>query len=332
MSLNELKKHLHTLPQQPEWIPYRTSYYREDWGFCLSHHQYMNLPEDEYEVCIDSTLRPGSLTYGELVLPGESREEVLISCHICHPSLCNENLSGIAVATFLAQRLAAARRRYCYRFLFVPGTIGAITWLAQHADTVDNIKHGLILANLGDSGGFTYKKSRRGDAEIDRVVAHILRHVGSKYQIVEFSPYGYDERQYCSPGFNLPVGCFMRTPEEQRPEYHTSADNLEYVKVDSLASSLLACSSIIDALENNFTYINLSPNCEPQLGKRGIYRAVGGPNLDLGTLSMLWVLNLSDGSHNLLDIAERSGLPFEVVQKASATLLEHGLLRREDTQ
>lgn len=327
LSLNQLKAHLHTLPEHPDWIPYRTSYYKEDWGFCLSHRQYLELQEDEYEVCIDSSLTTGSLTYGELFLPGEEREEVLISCHICHPSLCNDNLSGIVVAGFLAEHLACLRRRYGYRFLFLPGTIGAITWLCQHEAIAHNIKHGLVLANLGDAGPFTYKKSRRDNAEIDRVVAHVLGHCCGQHQILEFSPYGYDERQYCSPGFNLPVGCFMRTPEDRGPEYHTSADNLNYVTVEGLAGSLHMCASIVSILEKNNTYINLYPKCEPQLGRRGIYRTVGGPSLKADNLSMLWLLNLSDGFHSSLDVAERSGLPFWVVQEAAATLLEHGLLK-----
>lgn len=328
MSLAELRPHLHTLADQPEWIPYRTSYYKENWGFCLSHAQLLTMREDEYEVFIDSSLENGSLTFGECYLPGENRAEVLVSCHACHPSLCNDNLSGIAVATFLAKYLGEARLRYSYRFLFIPGTIGAITWLSQNEHHVDAIQHGLVLTCVGDSGHITYKKSRRGDAAIDRAVTHVLKHTGRTYDIEHFSPYGYDERQYCSPGFNLPVGCLMRTPHGKFPEYHSSADNLELMDPASLAHSLITCLSVFYVLENNRSYCNQNPRCEPQLGRRGLYRAMGG-NRDekVQETAMLWVLNQSDGEHSLLDIAERSGLAFETVHEAAGLLLRHGLLK-----
>src|SRR5688572_28601507 len=204
MSLAQLRPHLHTLPDQPDLIPYRTSYYKEAWGFCLPHRQLEQMPEDEYEVCIDSTLRDGHLTYGECLLKGASAQEVLVSCHVCHPSLCNDNLSGVAVAAFLAKHLIGVPLRYSYRFLFIPGTIGSITWLSLNEDRARAIAHGLVLTCIGDRGNFTYKKSRRGNAEIDLAMGHILKHSGRNYSTVEFSPYGYDERQYCSPGFNLP--------------------------------------------------------------------------------------------------------------------------------
>jgi aminopeptidase-like protein len=328
MSLAELRTHLHTLPDQPDWIPYRTSYYQENWGFCLSHNQLQTMHEDEYEVCIDSALKNGSLTYGECYLPGESPTEVLISCHACHPSLCNDNLSSVAMATFLAKYLREAQLRYSYRFLFIPGTIGAITWLSQNEDHVKAIQHGLVLTCVGDRGHITYKKSRRGNAEIDRAVAHVLKHSGRSYDIEDFSPYGYDERQYCSPGFNLPVGCLMRTPHGKFPEYHSSADNLELMDPASLAHSLVTCLSVFYVLENNRCYCNQNPKCEPQLGRRGLYRAMGG-NRDekLQETAMLWVLNQSDSEHSLLDIAEQSKLAFETVHGAAGVLLRHGLLK-----
>ena len=333
MSLAELRTHLHTLPDHPDWIPYRTSYYKENWGFCLSHNQLQTMSEDEYEVCIDSALENGSLTYGECYLPGESPAEVLISCHACHPSLCNDNLSGVAVATFLAKYLGGVRLRYSYRFLFIPGTIGAITWLSQNEDHVNVIQHGLVLTCVGDRGHITYKNSRRGDAEIDRAVAHVLKHSGRRYDIEDFSPYGYDERQYCSPGFNLPVGCFMRTPHGKFPEYHSSADNLELMDPASLAHSLMTCLSVFSVLENNRWYCNQNPKCEPQLGRRGLYRAMGG-NRDekLQETAMLWVLNQSDGDHSLLNIADRSGLAFDTVHNAASLLLHQGLLKEVPTQ
>jgi len=333
MSLAELRTHLHTLLEQPDWIPYRTSYYKDNWGFCLSHNQLQTMREDEYEVCIDSTLENGSLTYGECYLPGESRAEVLISCHACHPSLCNDNLSSVAVATFLAKYLGGVRLRYSYRFLFIPGTIGAITWLSRNEDHVNAIQHGLVLTCVGDCGHITYKKSRRGDAEIDRAVAHVLKHSGRRYDLEDFSPYGYDERQYCSPGFNLPVGCFMRTPHGKFPEYHSSADNLELMDPASLGHSLMTCMSVFYVLENNRWYCNQNPKCEPQLGRRGLYRAMGG-NRDekLQETAMLWVLNQSDGDHSLLNIADGSGLAFDTVHDAAGLLLRHGLLKEVPAQ
>lgn len=326
MPLSELKSHLFTLPNQPTWIPYRTSYYKENWGFCLSHEQMLGLKEGEYEVHIDSSLEDGVLTYGECFIPGSSTDEVLISCHVCHPSLANDNLSGITVATHLAKFLAGMELRYSYRFVFIPGTIGAITWLAQNQNKTSRIKHGLVLTGIGDAGGFHYKKSRRGDAEIDRAASHVLRHCGEPSEILEFSPYGYDERQYCSPGFNLPVGCLMRSVWGTFPEYHTSADNLDFIHPEKLAKSLRLCVAMIDVLENNRYYCNQLPYCEPQLGKRDLYRSTGGEGITEEINARLWVLNFSDGKHSLLDIAERSGMPFSSIRRAADLLAGAGLL------
>jgi aminopeptidase-like protein len=328
ISLEQLKPHLFTLPDRPDWIPYRTSYYQETWGFCMPHQQFLELQDDDYEICIDSSLENGSLSYGELYLPGETTDEILFSCHVCHPSLCNDNLSGIAVATFLAKHLGSLPRRYSYRFLFIPGTIGAITWLSLHEHDAQNVRHGLVLAGLGDAGKLSYKRSRRGNAEIDRAVAHVLLHSHLDHQFLDFSPYGYDERQFCSPAFDLPVGRLSRSIHGQFPEYHTSADNLDFVKPSSLETSFSVCLDVISLLEQNRLYINLNPKCEPQLGRRGLYRAIGGL-ADGGKTEMatLWTLNLCDGSHSLLDIAERSGLPFGVILAAARLLQDHGLLR-----
>jgi len=328
VTLDELKEHLFTLPQHPDWIPYRTSYYKEAWGFCLSANQAKLLTDAEYDVCIDSSLEDGSLTYGELFLKGKSDEEVLFSSHSCHPSLCNDNLSGVALATFLAKTLSGKESRYSYRFLFIPGTIGSIAWLSRNEATISRIKHGLVLANVGDSGAFHYKKSRRGDAEIDRVVEYYLSHATYPYKIRDFSPYGYDERQYCSPGFNLPVGCFSRTPHGNFAEYHTSADNLDFVTGEALFRSLRKVLGIISVLEANRTYINTSPKGEPQLGKRGLYRAMGGlPDAGQREMAMLWVLNQSDGDNSLLDIARRANLPFALIAEVASILVEAGLLK-----
>lgn len=326
MRLGELRRHLFSNPEKPEWIPYRTSYYKEEWGFCLSHNQLLNLPDEEYEVCVDSTLKDGHLTYGECYIPGRSPDEVLISCHACHPSLANDNLSGLTVATHLAKFLSGRDLRYSYRFLFIPGTIGAITWLARNQEAAGRIHHGLVLTCVGDAGRFHYKKSRRGNAEIDRAVAHALAHQTESPEILEFSPYGYDERQYCSPGFNLPVGCLMRSVWGSFPEYHTSADNLEFIRPAELAESLRVCVAIFDVLENNRQYRNLNPYCEPQLGKRDLYRSTGGESIGAELNARLWVLNLSDGEHSLLDIAERSRLPFASIRAAADLLHQSGLL------
>jgi aminopeptidase-like protein len=333
LRLEELRKHLFTLPDRPEWIPYRTSYYTANWGFCLSHNQLLELQDNEYEVCIDASLENGHLTYGEYYLPGDTIDEVLLSCHICHPSLCNDNLSGIALVAFLAKYLGARARRYSYRFLFIPGTIGSITWLCLNEAEVTKIKHGFVVAGVGDAGNFTYKRSRRGDTEIDRIFSHVLKHSGKDYTIIDFFPYGYDERQFCSPGFNLPVGCLMRTPYGQYPEYHTSADGLDFIQPTFLADSFSKCLSVIGVLEHNKLYVNQNPKCEPQLGKRALYGAIGGQtDRRTGELAMLWVLNLADGHHTLLDIAERAGIEFESVRLAAQALLTHELLREHSDQ
>jgi aminopeptidase-like protein len=330
LSLEELRPHLHSLPDRPEWIPYRTSYYREDWGFCLSHRQLEALPDGEYEVCIDSTLEPGHLTYGELLLPGDSDEEILLSTHVCHPSLCDDNLSAIAVSVFLARELAARpRRRYTVRFLYAPGTIGALAWLERHREGAARIRHGLTLVCLGDRHPFTYKRTLSGKAEIDRTVTLVLRQAGLPHEVVDFFPYGYDERQYNSPGLRLPVGSLMRGRHGQFPEYHTSADNPEFVLPGQLAEGLDVTARVVEVLEGNLTYRNLRPWGEPQLGRRGLYRAMGGSDLPGLELALLWVLMLSDGRHSLLDVAERSGIEFRTVRHAADLLIAQDLLTQE---
>ncbi|MBC9717424.1 DUF4910 domain-containing protein [Streptomyces sp. TRM66268-LWL] len=328
MPLAELRPHLHTLPDHPDWVPYRTSYYRPTWGFCLSQNTLDALPEGDYEVRIDSTLADGHLTYAEHVVPGEVPDEVIVSSHVCHPSLANDNLAGIAVATHLARALAEQNPYYTYRFIYAPGTIGALTWLARNADRIDRIKHGLVLACAGDPGQLTYKKSRRGDAEIDRVMRHVLAASERPHHIKEFTPYGYDERQYCSPGFDLGVGSLSRTPYAGYPEYHTSADNLDFVSPDAMADTLALCREAFALLDRNRSYLNLSPYGEPQLGRRGLYDALGGrSDTQEAQLAMLWVLSLSDGKHSLLDVAERADLPFDTVALAARALRDAGLIK-----
>ena len=328
MTLEELKQHLHTIPEHPEWIPYRYSHYNEGWGFCIAYKDYVNLDEGEYEVCIESSLEDGFLTYGECYLPGKTQEEVLISCHVCHPSLANDNLSGISIAAHLARDLARQERRYSYRFIFVPSTIGAITWLARNEDAVERIRHGVVLSCLGDPGHSTYKRSRQGNAIIDRAVTHVLEHSGAEFSIREFAPYGYDERQFNSPGFNLPVGLFMRTPHDCYPQYHTSGDNLDLVRPEALADSYRKLRYALDIVESaDKRYVATVQKGEAQLGRRGLYRPLSGQaDQRVDELPLLWVMNFSDGEHGLLDIAERSGIEFRRIERAAQALDDAGLL------
>ncbi len=326
--IGELRQHLHSLPEAPDRIPYRTAYYAKTWGFCVSEHQAAALTDPFYRVRIDATLAPGHLSYGEMLVEGAVEDEMLVSVHCCHPSLANDNLSGMVVARALARWLLARPRRLSYRFLFIPGTIGSITWLARNEDGLARIKHGLVLSCLGDRGNLSYKKSRRGDATIDRVASHVLKHCPAGHKVLPFVPYGYDERQYCSPGYDLPVGCLMRSPNGTFPEYHTSADDPAFVGREHLADSLHTLQQIVDVLEHDGVFRNTSPKGEPQLGRRGLYRPIGGQQdaAEYDQLVLLWVLNLSDGAHSLLDVAERAGAPFQRVKAAAEDLCRAGLL------
>jgi aminopeptidase-like protein len=327
VSRKELLAHVHSLPDHPDWIPYRTSYYERSWGFCATQRQVDSLVEPRYEVCIDARLEPGSLTYGELFLPGTSDEEILVSTHVCHPSLCNDNLSGIAVAALLAAELHGRPRRRGLRFLWIPGTIGSLTWLARNTARVGRIRGGMTLSCLGDASPFTYKRSFTGSAEVDRVAAHALRQSGLWHQLVDFAPWGYDERQFESPGFRIGVGALSRATHGDFPEYHSSADDLSFVSGERLAESLLLVREILRLLDRNGKYLNLLPHGEPQLGRRGVYRSIGGEG-DPGPveLALLWLLSLSDGDHDLIAVAERSGLDFDAVAHAAEILLGQGLL------
>jgi aminopeptidase-like protein len=327
LTLEQLRPHLHSLPDQPGLVPYRTTYFEQTWGFCLAHEQLVALEEGDYEVCVDSTLEPGSITYGEAVLRGATENEVVVAIHACHPSLANDNLSGVAVGAFLARELAGRRRKLTYRFVFHPGTIGAIAWLAENQSKLDRVRHGLVLTCLGDAGSITYKRSRRGDVSVDRAAAHVLGRGGDAFTIEDFAPWGYAERQFCSPGFDLPVGCLMRTPHGRFPEYHTSADNLSFVTAEALEDSLQKALSILEMLDADARYANTKPFGEPQLSKAGIDRAIAG-HADPASfqLAVLWVLNQSDGRTTLLEVAERSGMPFALLREAADVLLAHGLL------
>ena len=327
LPLEALRPHLHTLPDRPDVVPYRTSYYERTWGFCLSHRQLLDLEPGDYEVVIDATLAPGHLTYAESKLAGQRQDEILISTYVCHPSLANDNLSGIVVATMLAKELAKRPRRHSYRFLFAPGTIGPLTWLERNRKRLESIRHGLTVACIGDDGALTYKRSRRGDAEVDRAAEIALRDSGTPYRVLDFEPWGGDERQFCSPGFDLPLGAMTRTAHAAYPGNHTSADGLGRIHPGALAVSIEACLALLEILDTNRTCINLAPDGEPQLGRRGLYRSAGGAvATPADERAMLWVLNQSDGSRTLLDIADRSGLPYATIVRAAERLQGAGLL------
>lgn len=326
LPLAELKKHIHSLPQQPHLVPYRTAYYSPSWGFCMRHDTLAALADGDYEVVIDSELRDGRLDYGEYLHRGSSEREFLLSAHICHPSLANDNCSGLALLTLLARDLSRRRTRYSYRFLFAPGTIGALAWLAANEEGVARVDHGLVVSCVGDAGGPTYKRSRRGNAFIDRAVAHVLGRYGPGAVVKDFIPYGYDERQFCSPGFDMPVGLLQNSAFGSFPEYHTSADDMDFIAPQHLARSYRLLTEVIDIVEDEWVPLNLSPKGEPQLGRRGLYASIGGKPTEEETMAVLWVLNLADGRHGLLDMAERSGLPFARIAAAAALLRQHGLL------
>lgn len=330
MTLEELQPHLHSLPDQPDWIPYRTSYYREQWGFCLRHRDRERLGPGPYEVVVDATLAPGHLSYAESVVPGRSTDEVLVYTHTCHPALANDNLTGIAVAVELARALhrAPTKPRRTWRFIFGPGTIGSLAWLSRNEDRLGRVRAGLVLGLLGDPGVLHYKHSRRGDTLTDRAAAHVLR--GTDARLLEFEPYGYDERQFCSPGFDLPMGRLTRSPNSTYAEYHTSADDLSLICPAQLAKALQTLARLASVLDANRTPLNLSPKGEPRLGKRGLYGSVGGGAPGAFEHALLWVLNQADGTRDLLAIAERARLPFEQVEQAAAALEHAGLLRTLD--
>jgi aminopeptidase-like protein len=331
MELGELQKHLHSLPASPDAIPWKTSYYRRDWGFCLAHRQRETLPDGQYEIFIDATLGEGSLSYSEIILPGDREDEVLISSHACHPSLANDNLSGLVVTRALALHLASRPRRFTYRILHAPGTVGAIAWIAQHKAVLPRIRFGLVVAGVGDRGTFSYKRSRQGDAEIDRIFARVLRDSGEAHQFLDFTPDGYDERQYNSLGVGVDSGRLSRTPWGTYPQYHTSGDDLAFITPENLANSLELLLRVCGELEEGIYYRNLSPEGEPQLGRRGLFSALGGHKAPSQSESAVrWLLAFSDGSHSLGDVAEMSGLAPDLIADTARILQEHDLLARED--
>lgn len=348
----ELKLHLHTLPDKPDSIPYVTSYYKKNWGFCVAHNQLESFNDSHYDVKVDSSLKPGSLTYGEFLKKGKISDEILISTYICHPSLCNDNLSGVVVSTMLAHILSKIDTYFSYRFLFVPETIGTIAWLSKNQKNLSKIKGGLVITCVGDNGNFTYKKTKHGNSTIDKIINDVFKQSKKKIEIKNFFPYGSDERQFCSPGINLNMGVFMRTPYYEFKEYHTADDNLKFISKTALSDSLFMILKIIFTIEtkkfieqkskikkiiNNKSdvYLNLSPKCEPQLGKRKLYRNISKSRLvdkynpqDVIEISILWILNYSDGNHSLKDISKISGLPIKLLKNSSQLLLKKSLLKK----
>ena len=327
LSLEELQNKVHTLPDQPSWIPYRTSYYKDAWGFCAADEVLKSLPTGDYHAVIKSAHSEGSLDYAETFLPGERSDEFLVFSHICHPSLANDNLSGMAVTATLARELAQRPRRFSYRFVWAPGTIGSITWLARNHDRLSRVKGGLVAVLLGDRGHLRYKPTRFGDHRIDRILTHVVEHSGGER--LPFDPYGYDERQFASPGIRLPMGRLTRSHHGAYAEYHSSADNLQLISPGALEESLEALLSVVEVFEHDRTLVSMSPYCEPQLGRRGLYRPSGGGALPDREYAMLWTLNQCDGDSSLLDVAETASLPFSTIRQVSDELLEAELLAEQ---
>jgi len=357
---SELKHHIHTIPDKPDLIPYMTSYYSEKWGFCMEHNKFLKLKKGEYTVVIDSELTEGSLTYGEYLIPGKTENEIILTCYVCHPSMCNDNLSGVVLLTMLAKYIKNLNLNYSIRFLFIPETIGAITWLSNNEDNISKIKHGLVVTCIGDSGALTYKKSRNGNSEIDYIVEKVLKNSGLNYRILDFFPWGSDERQFCSPGFNLPVGSLLRSiyGKNEFSEYHTSADNLDFMNKRSFVESFVTYLMILFELENNFNkkseyfspisnlrnnnsivpsehnekYLNLNTKCEPQLGKRGIYHELGGQENLMEQrkieFAIFWLLNLSDGNWTIQNISKRSNISMDELKMATEILINAKLLKK----
>jgi len=333
MTLDELQPHLFSIPERPAAVPYVTSYYTPRWGFCLSQEMRDSLPSGEYEVVVDCMHKDGGLTLGEVVLPGKETAEVLFSTYVCHPSLAHNELSGPLVAAYLCRALAALPdRRLTYRFLFSVETIGAISYLACRGDHLrSHLAAGYVVTCVGTEAPYTYKRSRRGDSLADRAALQVLRHRAPGYhEVIGFDPAdASDERQYCSPGFDLPVGSLMRMRYNTYPEYHTSDDNKSFVSFDAMRETIGTYLDVCHALEANVRYENTIKFCEPQLGPRGLYGSLGGVyGPDRLQSALLWLLNLADGTRDLLAIAERSGLEVGLLAEAARLGAGGGVLAR----
>ena len=327
ITLNELQKHLHSLPEQPNAIPYITSYYDERWGFCLTQEQRDTLEEGEYKVVINSKLFSGQLNYGELILPGESNEEVFLSTYICHPSMANNELSGPTVVTYLAKWLSQlTTHRYTYRFIFIPETIGSITYLSRNYKHLKkNVVAGFNVSCVGDDRSYSYVPSRNGKTISDTVSKHVLKWIDPDYTVYNWLDRGSDERQYCAPGIDLPIASILRTKYGQYPEYHTSLDNLkDVVTPKGLEGGYNAIRRALELLEKNRNY-KVNVLCEPQMGKRGLYQTLSIKKKDEQGRLMMDFISYCDGKNSLLDIAELIGVPawnlYEIVSKLEANNL-----------
>lgn len=326
MSLDELQPHLHSLPEQPDLIPYVTSYYANNWGFCLSHNLRKSLIPGRYRVVIDAELKPGHLTYGDILIPGLSSDEILLSTYICHPSMANNELSGPVVATHLARWLQQQQRRYSYRIVFVPETIGTLVYLSKHLDVLkDRVRAGYVLTCCGDDGRFSYMPSRTGSTYADKVALRVLSEFAPDYMHYSFGQRGSDERQYCSPLIDLPVCSIMRSKYHEYPQYHTSADNLSFVTGSGLRTTLEMYAMVISELEANDLPRAVVPG-EPQLGKRGLYPTLGGQVNQASIATIVDLLALADGTNDIKEIAAITGHAQCDLDSALDTLVEHGLL------
>ncbi|MBA3722582.1 MAG: DUF4910 domain-containing protein [Parachlamydiaceae bacterium] len=330
LSLKELDSHLHSIPEQPDAIPYVTSYYQPQWGFCLSQNQRDQLRDDvQYDVKINSSLKEGSLTYADFIIPGSSKDEILISTYICHPSMANNEISGPVVATFLAKILKSYKDLYyTYRFVFIPETIGSITYLSLHKDELKkNVVAGYVITCVGDPNPFSYLQSRAENTLTDRITMHILKNTEEQFHLYSFLDRGSDERQYCSPGIDLPIGSLMRSKYGSYPEYHTSLDNLNYITAEALEGSLKKYLQCIEALEHNHVYQNMY-FCEPQLGRRGLYSNLSKKNSADDVRLMMNLLAYCDGEKDLLAIAEKLNCSiFELIPLVTL-LYSHDLIKK----
>jgi len=330
ISFDELEPHLHYKKELPNAVPYITTYYKRRWGFCVDYNTFRNLPrEGTYRVKIDSSLESGSLTYGDLVLPGKTEDEILFSSYLCHPSMANNELSGPLALAFLYRELAKMEnRKYSYRFVIAPETIGAICNLYQNRDVlINNVKAGFVFTCCGDAGPVTYKLSREENSLTNAISRHILRHSGLKFNETPFDPIGSDERQYSSPGFNLPVGVLMRTPFSQFPEYHTSLDNKELMDFRKMTELIHLCVKFVKAFELNDTYENQIKFGEPFLGKRNLYEDLSTNLTHSDTIKMrMRLLNFLDGTRDLLSVCEQYGYSILETESEIKQLLKHGLI------